>query len=92
MANQINPHEPLEELVSSVEEVLEEADLSEKRWRDFEREHRLVTIQLSGERYEALEQMARQQNRPIGELAADVLGAALSHPLSSPGVGGDVQR
>lgn len=91
MVSQITPHEPREELVSSVDEAFEEADLSEKRWQDFDREHGLITIQLSGDKYAALENMARRQNRPVSKLAADVLNGVLSPLVPSIGSGGDTE-
>ena len=89
MADHITPHEPREELVSSVDEAFAEADLSEKLWQDFDREHGLITIQLSGDKYTALEQMAQRQNRPISSLAAEVLDGVLSPLVPSIDSGAD---
>ena len=64
MSHSIAPHEP-KELLVSVDEVFEEAEASQKRWQEWEREHQLksVRIQLSEAKYQVLEDLAKEQNR-----------------------------
>jgi len=63
MSHSIAPHEPKELLVDSVDEVFEEAEASQKRWQEWEREHQLksVRIQLSEAKYQVLEDLAKEQ-------------------------------
>ncbi len=57
----ITPHEPEEELVSSVEEVFQDVLESEKRWLEWERKHQRkpIRIDLPQSEYDILEYLIR---------------------------------
>jgi len=42
MPHTITPHEPEEMLVSSVDEIFEDAEASQQRWQEWERKHQIT--------------------------------------------------
>ena len=76
----ITPHEPEEELISSVEEVFRDAEASEKRWREWERKHQRkpIRIDLPQSEYDVLEYLAKKQGKTISQVAQALLDGVLS--------------
>ena len=85
MSHSIAPHEPKERLVDSVDEVFEEAEASQKRWQEWEREHQLksVRIQLSEAKYQVLEDLAKEQTKTTPQLIQALLDSILSTLMPS---------
>lgn len=81
MNDRISAHEPEEELSSSVEQAFEDAASSEKRWAGVATEHRLISVELPDEQFVALQRLAQERDRPVGELASALLEGILS-PLA----------
>jgi predicted nucleic acid-binding protein len=70
MSKQYAPHEPSEELLSSVEDAFHDAEQSEARWQAFEQGQGLkrVLIELPEPAYSALEDLAKQQDKTVPRL------------------------
>ncbi|MBI1930326.1 hypothetical protein HYR99_39505 [Candidatus Poribacteria bacterium] len=85
MSHSIAPHEPKELLVDSVDEVFAEAEASQKRWQEWEREHQLksVRIQLSEAKYQVLEDLAKEQTKTTPQLIQALLDSILSTLMPS---------
>ncbi|MFQ6040636.1 MAG: hypothetical protein ACE5PV_07250 [Candidatus Poribacteria bacterium] len=80
MNPRITPHEPKEELVSSVEEVFQDVLESEKRWREWERKHQRkpIRIDLSQSEYDVLEDLAKKQGKTVPQVVQALLDGVLS--------------
>ena len=80
MNPRITPHEPKEELVSSVEEAFRDAEESERHWQEWERKHqrKFVSIGLPQNEYNILEELARQQSKTVPQVIQALLDGVLS--------------
>jgi hypothetical protein len=96
MSHQITPHEPEEALVSSVDEVFQDADASQKRWQEWEQRHQLkaVRIEVPEMEYTVLEDLARRQGKTVPQIIQALLNSIMSTLVPSSqlhfkGSGGD---
>lgn len=96
MNHKITPHEPEEMLVSSVDEAFQDAEASQKRWQEWERQHQLksVRIEVPEMEYTVLEDLARRQGKTVPQIIQALLNGIMSTLVPSSqlyfkGSGGD---
>jgi hypothetical protein len=77
---QITPHEPEEALVSSVDEMFQDAEASQKRWQEWERQHQMksVRIEVPEMEYTVLEDLARRQGKTVPQIIQALLNSIMS--------------
>lgn len=80
MSHQITPHEPGEALVSSVDEVFQDADASQKRWQQWAQNHQMkaVRIEVPEAEYAMLEDLAQRQGKTVPQIIQALLDGILS--------------
>ncbi len=80
MTAAITPHEPDEELLASADEVFQEADASEKYWREWEERKRLksIRIEMPELAYRTLMEVAQQQGKTVTQVVQILMDGILS--------------
>jgi len=80
MNPKITPHEPEEELLSSVEEAFRDAEESERHWQEWEQKHqrKFVSIGLPQNEYSVLENLAQQQDKTVPQVIQALLDGVLT--------------
>jgi hypothetical protein len=75
MNHKITPHEPTEELLSSVEEAFQDAEASQKRWEVWEQKHQMkaVRIEVPHGEYSRLQDLAQQQGKTVAQFIQAML-------------------
>ncbi|MEK7726824.1 MAG: hypothetical protein AAB354_00355 [candidate division KSB1 bacterium] len=80
----ITPHEPEEYLLSSVDEIFEEAMTSDKYWQRQEKKRmKSVQIEMPEAAYWALADVAQQQGKTAAQVAQTLMNGILSTLLPS---------
>jgi len=74
MKKKFAPHEPEEEVLSATDAFLD-AEQSESRWRDFEKDEGLcrVLVELPQPAFSKLEKLALQRKRTVSHLVEEVI-------------------
>lgn len=80
MKDKIPPHEPGEPLLSSVDEAFEDAEMSQKRWEQWEldRQLRSVRIQLPESEYAKLEKIANRQGKTTSQIIQNLVHGVMA--------------
>jgi hypothetical protein len=96
MSHKITPHEPEEMLVSSVDEIFQDANASQKRWQEWEQSHQVksIRIEVPEMEYTLLEDLAQRQGKTVPQIIQALLNSILStlapsSQLHFKGSGGD---
>jgi len=76
----ITSHEPEEALVSSVDEIFQDAAASQKRWQEWERQHQMksVHIEVPEMEYTVLEDLAQRQGKTVPQIIQALLNSIMS--------------
>ena len=85
MNHKITPHEPEEMLVSSIEEVFQDAEASQGRWQEWERAHpvKSIRIEVPEAEYRVLKALAQRQGKTVEQVIQALLDGVLSTLLPS---------
>lgn len=80
MSHNITPHEPEETLVSSVDEIFQEAEASQQRWQEWERQHQIksVRIEVPEANYTVLVDLAQRQGKTVPQIIQALLNSVLT--------------
>jgi len=67
-------------LVSSVDEIFEDADASQQRWQAWERQHQMksIRIEVPQVEYTMLEDLAQRQGKTVPQIIQALLDGILS--------------
>lgn len=80
MSHNITPHEPEEVLVSSVDEIFQDAEESQRRWLEWEKWHQLKSVRIAvpEAEYTVLEDLAQKQGKTVAQIIEALLNSILS--------------
>ncbi len=79
MNHKITPHEPEEMLVSSVDEIFQEVETSQRRWEEWAQKNRIksVRIEVPEANYTILEDLAQRQGKTVPQIIQALLNSVL---------------
>lgn len=85
MKTPMTSHKPEEALIASIDEVFQEADASQRRWREWEQHHQLksVRIHVPEDEYQVLERLAQRQAKTAPQLIQALVDSVVSTLLPS---------
>jgi len=80
MSRNIAPHEPNEALVSSMDEIFQDAEASQKRWQEWEQGHlvKSIRIEVPEAEYSVLANLAQRQGKTVPQIIQALLEGILS--------------